>query len=311
MKLLLSLLVVIISADTCPEIEQKNQELLTDIIQLRAKLQYFSSNPDQIVEDLASNKAKLNSLIEEFSGTNNKLSLAEDIKLYLLMISEDLRLLNYSPEDVSQIAVDTTLEHLKEAIYKARLFKESKEFTKLYNELIQKYKESQYFITDLQKENAQLLAKLESSKSEYETLNSLYNTELNLRMISNAELEKLKIEHSNRIEVIEQAITQEEQLSRHKEIENFRKIQESQNILISQLQSQNSEQSLIIEQLNTDKASLENELSVEKNTLENLQNELISRNGQFMSSETNFEGFRRKVEIENSEQIKILRISQE
>ena len=310
MQLLLSLFAVALSIE-CPEVEQKNLELQDSVQQLRSKLQALASNPDQILQDLASNKAKLNSLIGEYAKTENKLSLADDIKLYLQMISEDLRLLNYSPEDVSQTSVENVIENLTNAISKARSTKENQEFSKLYNQLMSKFSQSQYTIIDLQTENAQLLAKLESSKSEYETLQSLYENEKNLRIIANAELEKLKVEHSSRIEVIEEAIAQEEQLSRHKEIENFRKIQESQNTLISQLQSQNSQQSLIIEQLNTDKASLENTLLIEKNTLESLQSELKTRDEQLMNSESYFEDFRRKIEIENNEQIISLTSSQE
>ena len=311
MKLFITLFVIAFSTETCPELEQTNQDLRISVQSLRSQIQNLSGDPDKILQDFVENKEKLNALVEEFTSSSAKLSLAEDIQHYLKMISEDLKLLNYSPDDVSEESLEDALEQLNEAIAKARAFKKNKKFSKMYNQIVRRLDDAEGNIKTLQVENAELLGKLESSKAEYSSLKGSLKNEKDLRIIAENELEKLKLEHISRIDIIEQALSQEEQNSRHKEIENFREIQKSQNLLISQLQAQNSEQALRIEQLNTDNSNLENSLNIEKSTIQNMQSELQARGAQLVSSEAFFEDFRRKIEIENNEQINNLRISQE
>lgn len=311
MKFLITLIVGAFASEICPDLEKNNQELRESIQSLRGQLQVLSGSPEKILEDFIENKEKLNALVEEFMQGGVHLNLAEEIQHYLKLISEDLKLLDYSPEDISEESVENTLNGLKAAISKARSVQANKEFSKVYNQLMMKLDESEANVSDLQVDNAGLLGHLESARAELVTVQNLLETEKNLRILAEAELSKVKIEHSNRIEVIEQAMSQEEHQSRQKEIENFRKIQESQNLLISQLQAQNSEQALRIEQLGTDKSALENSWSIEKSTVENLQSELQARDEQLISSEMFFENFRRKVEIENNEQIENLKASQE
>lgn len=311
MKLFLSLLSLSIATQTCPEIEEKNQELLLHIQSLRKQLQGFSSDPEEIMQDLTSNKEKLNALIREYSQNSDELYLAEDIKHYLLMISEDLKVLNTLPENISVEIVETTLSELSEAIHIAKVYESNKEFSRTYNKILSKLDQAHDNINNLVSENALLLGKLENSKAEYQNLMNTYQNEQNYRLIAENELSRLKIDHSNRIEIIEKAITHEEKQSRQKEIENFRQIQESQNILISQLQTQNSEQALRIEQLGTSLSNALNTLNASKNTIENLEQELKSRNTQLLDSESNFDEFRNKIELENNGQLSSIRSSQE
>ena len=77
------------------------------------------------------------------------------------------------------------------------------------------------------------------------------------------------------------------------------------------MRSENSAQILKIEQLSTEIANLKNNIVIKKNSIENLQQELKNRDDQLINSEAYFEDFRRKIELENVDQIATLRNSEE
>ena len=311
MKLFLSIISLALSASICPEIESNNQELRQQIQSLKSQLQVLTLSPEKVLSDFISNKDKLNVLINEFASSNFDLNLADEIKHYLLLISEDISLLNYTPEDISAESIDLALQEFTAAINQARAYQQNKEFSKVYNQLMLKLDESQAIIKELQLENAQLLGKFESSESDNEETKRLYENEQNLRIQAENELKQSKIDHSDRIEKIENSISEEEESSRAKEILNFENISNSQNLLILQLRSENSAQILKIEQLSTEIANLKNNIVIKKNSIENLQQELKNRDDQLINSEAYFEDFRRKIELENVDQIATLRNSEE
>ena len=103
----------------------------------------------------------------------------------------------------------------------------------------------------------------------------------------------------------------EEQKARTKEIEDFKKIQNSQDDLIIRLESKNAEQSLKIEQLSMEKVNLLSKLRLLNSTIERLENEILARNSQLFTSDSKFEEFQKQIEYETNDEVIDLRNSLE
>jgi chromosome segregation ATPase len=93
-------------------------------------------------------------------------------------------------------------------------------------------------------------------------------------------------------------------------MKNFKGIQDSQNELIRNLQMQNSQLTLKLEQAQTDFAALNNAVALDKSSCETVSSELQTRSAQVAKCESNFEEFRRKVKIENLDQLQVLKDSE-
>ena len=254
---------------TIEELQQRVDDLLITNNFLHHQLVSCSLS-SSILEDLNYNKEKLQNLIVKYYESSDKLHIAEEIKYYLHAISSDLRTLGPNSDEVSYENVEIIVGELNKHILKAKILQENYDFAKAYNKLKDELEESSEKNSALVIENARLLAKYEATKVELKNLYTLYNGLNDSNQLLTDELEEIKSQHEERIEIIENSLTSEQQLSRTAEINNFKIIQESQNSLIVSLQQQNNDETLVVEQQNTDISLLENKLLIQETTISRL-----------------------------------------
>ena len=226
--------------------------------------------PTAIVEDLHYNKEKLQNLILEYYESSEKLYIAEEIKYYLHAISEDLKTLGTDSESISYENLEVAVSELNASILKAKVLRQDSEFAKAYNKLRLQFDECSENQLGLVRENAEFLAKYEATHAELKNLYTLYHGLNDSNKLLVAELSLIKSQHEDRIEMIENSLTSEQQISRSAEILNFKLIQESQNSLIASLQQLNNDETLVIEQQKTDISTLENKILVQESTITSL-----------------------------------------
>jgi chromosome segregation ATPase len=259
-----------------------------------------------VFADLTKNKETLNNLIEDFHTTRS-VSTAEQIKHVLQIISIDLSLLESEEESSS---VDLTLKSLSSSLFRIRLLKENKEFSKAYNKLLLKLKNQEENLNSLSKENSLMMVKIEEDKSDLLSCQLSLKNAKSLKKITEDLLESEQENRSDQIETIENSLTEAEKLSRASQMQNFQGVQDSQNELIKSLQKQNSQLALKLEQAQTDFSALSNSMNLDKSSCDSVRNELKARSEQLLTCESHFEEFRRKVELENIDQVQVLKDSQ-
>ena len=299
------MLLPVLFAQDCPELLSKAQDLESEVLSLRIQLSTFTSDPSLILQDLNSNQLKLDKLIKSFQKASS-LSTAEEIKQVLQLISIDLSLL----EDPSLPSITDAIRSLSSSIYRVRLFAENKEFSKVYNKLLIKVKTQQEQINEIEKEKSSMLVHIEESKTELLACKLSLKSEKEIRRLAQDQLDDEQENRAEQIDIIENSLTEAEQVSRNKQMTNFKGIQDSQNELIRNLQKQNSQLTLKLEQAQTDFAALNNAVALDKSSCESVGSELKTRSEQFAKCESNFDEFRRKVQIENLDQLQVLKDSE-
>ena len=299
------MLLPLLFAQDCPDLLSKTQDLESEVLSLRIQLSTFTSDPSLILQDLNSNQLKLDHLIKSFQKTSS-ISTAEEIKQVLQLISIDLSLL----EDPSLSSTTDAIKSLSSSIYRVRLFSENKEFSKVYNKLLIKVKNQQEQINSIEKEKSSMLVQIEESKTDLLACKLSLKSEKEIRKIAQDQLDNEQENRAEQIDIIENSLTEAEQVSRNKQMKNFKGIQDSQNELIRNLQMQNSQLTLKLEQAQTDFAALNNAVALDKSSCETVSSELQTRSAQVAKCESNFEEFRRKVKIENLDQLQVLKDSE-
>lgn len=309
MKLLISLVLSLALAHNCEEFFSSNEVLQDSIRALESQLKSLSPQIPNILQDLESEKKLLHGLVQSYNS-NPSLITAEKITQVLHSISIDLSLLSDPPESISKIELDIIIQNLTRSIQRARLLKEHKEFSRIYNKLLKKTEEKDEKITELLKENKEL------SDSSQKLKDLLVKTKKNLKDEENSvnelseQLDEQRKEEDGVIGSLEEKLKDDEEKLKNENVASLKKIQESQNELIGELQKNNLELTLKVEQAQTDLADLQNEIKVSKASCESFKEELDSRSSQLVECETNFEDFRRKVELENIDQIQVLKDSE-
>ena len=313
----LNLLILTVNSSAVSELEQENQELRTANEILHKQLMELSQLNDMsssIREDYEYNKEKLSALLQEYSSESQeyiKITLAEQIQYYMNIIHEDITILGGLSEGVSSSELEECNKLLATSIEQFKSKQQNQEFTKAYNQLKLALDRKDESLKSLQLENAKLIGKLDSVYAELEQSSQRYHHNSKKLETLNEELEKTKIDQAKRLENLKILLQSEEQESRTKEIEDFKKIQSSQDELILKLESKNAEQSLKIEQLSMEKVNLLSKLRLLNSTIERLENEITARSSQLEISETKFEEFRRQIEYETNDEIINLRNSEE
>ena len=100
-------------------------------------------------------------------------------------------------------------------------------------------------------------------------------------------------------------------MSRAREAEDFKKIQDSQDSLIQELQDLTSQQTLQIEHLTVDKSTLTSKISLLESTVKRLENELQSRETQIKAAEAKFVDFRNKIQQDSADVLLSLKNSEQ
>ena len=316
---MLFLISIFLTANCSPvsELEQENQELRTANEILHKQLMELSQLNDMssaIKEDFAYNKEKLQALLLEFSSESQeyvKITLAEQIQYYMNIIYEDILVLGEVSEGISPNEIEETNKLLATSIEQFKTKQQNREFTRAYNDLKIALDRKDETLKSLQLENAKLIGKLDSAFAEMEQSTQKYQHNSKRLESLNNELEKTKNDQSKRLENLKVSLQTEEQNSRSKEIEDFQKIQSSQDELILKLETKNAEQSLKIEKLSMEKVNLLSKIRLLNSTIERLENEIFARSDQLKISESKFEDFRRQIEYETNDEIINLRNSEE
>jgi chromosome segregation ATPase len=267
-----------------------------------------------IQEDFAYNKEKLQALINEFSKESSdsiQIALIDQILYFLKILHEDLLIMEHNDQGVNAKDIETASKKLKESLDKFKTRQENQEFSRAYQDLKQSVEHKDQSLQTLQLENAKLIGKLDSAVAELSQHNQNYSHISKKLEELEASLEKTQKDQAERLENLKSSLQSEKQASRSKEIEDFKKIQDSQDELIDKLQSKNSEQTLKIEELSLEKSNLISKLLLLNNTIERLDNEIEARSKQLEQSESKFEDFRRQIEYETNDEIINLRNSEE
>lgn len=299
------------------ELDQENEELRISNEILHKQLLDLSKFKDMsivIQEDFAYNKEKLQALVNEFnkeSSDSIQIALIDQILYFLKVLHEDLLIMEHNDQGVNAKDIEITSKKLKESLEKFKTRQENKEFSRAYQELKQSVERKDQSLQTLQLENAKLIGKLDSAVAELAQHDQNYSHISKKLEELEASLEKTQKDQAERLENLKSSLQSEEQASRSKEIEDFKKIQDSQDELIDKLQSKNSEQTLKIEELSLEKSNLISKLRLLNSTIERLDNEIEARSNQLEQSEIKFEDFRRQIEYETNDEIINLRNSEE
>lgn len=303
--------------NSIPELDQENEELRISNEILHKQLLDLSKFKDMsivIQEDFAYNKEKLQALVNEFnkeSSDSIQIALIDQILYFLKVLHEDLLIMEHNDQGVNAKDIEITSKKLKESLEKFKTRQENKEFSRAYQELKQSVERKDQSLQTLQLENAKLIGKLDSAVAELAQHDQNYSHISKKLEELEASLEKTQKDQAERLENLKSSLQSEEQASRSKEIEDFKKIQDSQDELIDKLQSKNSEQTLKIEELSLEKSNLISKLRLLNSTIERLDNEIEARSNQLEQSEIKFEDFRRQIEYETNDEIINLRNSEE
>lgn len=306
-----------VNSSAVSELEQENGELRTANEILHKQLMELSQLNDMstaIREDYQYNKEKLSALLEEYSAEAHeyiRVTLAEQIQYYMNILYEDVVILGGLSDGVSASEVENCKKVLENAIEQFKSKQQNQEFNKAYSELKIALNRKDETLKTLQLENAKLIGQLDSVFAELEQATQRYQHNVKKLDSLTEELEKTRIDQSKRLENLKNTLQTEEQNSRTKEIEDFKKIQNSQDNLILKLESKNAEQSLKIEQLSMEKVNLLSKIRLLSSTIERLETEISARSSQLEISESKFEEFRRQIEYETNDEIINLRNSEE
>lgn len=311
------LLTVGVLGSAVSELETENQELRLANEILHNQLMELSKMTDlkgMIEEDFEYNKEKLHALLDEFYSEKSedvKLTLSDQVLHYLKVINQDLKILGGTSEDIHSSELDSLISSFNHVTEEFRSKKLTQEFNLAYQELKKSISHKDTSLKSLQIENSKLIGSLDSAFAELEQLTQKFSHESQkLESITN-ELELTKSEQKKRFENLKNNLQSEESNSRTKEINDYEKIQKSQDDLIHKLQSKNTEQSLKIEELAMAKVSLLSKIRLVSSTIERLENEIKARNNQIEVSENKFEEFKRQIEYETNNEIISLRNSEE
>jgi DNA repair exonuclease SbcCD ATPase subunit len=299
------------------ELEQENQELRISNEILHKQLMELSQLNEMasiIKEDYSYNKEKLDALLNEYSNEPEdyiKLTLSEQILYYMSIIHVDIIILGGVSDGVSAEDLEDSIKILANSIELFKANQQNREFNRAYNDLKVALDRKDESLKSLQLENAKLIGKLDNAFAELEQATQKF--QYSSKKLNNLaqELEKTQKDQGTRLESLKASLQTQEQNSRTKEIEDFKKIQASQDDLILQLESKNSEQLLKIEQLSMEKVNLLSKLRLLNSTIERLGTEIQARDSQLRVSESKFEDFQRKIEYETSDEIASLRTSLE
>ncbi|OMJ71916.1 hypothetical protein SteCoe_29753 [Stentor coeruleus] len=303
--------------NSIPELDQENEELRISNEILHKQLLDLSKFKDMsiiIQEDFTYNKEKLQALINEFnkeSSDSIQIALVNQILYFLKVLHEDLLIMESNDQGINAKDIDAASKKLKDSLDKFKTRQENKEFSRAYQELKQSVERKDQSLQTLQLENAKLIGKLDSAVAELAQHNQNYSHVSKKLEELQESLEKTQKDQAERLENLKSSLQTEEQASRSKEIEDFKKIQDSQDELIDILQSKNSEQTLKIEELSLEKSNLISKLRLLNSTIERLNNEIEARSKQLEQSENKFEDFRRQIEYETNDEIINLRNSEQ
>ena len=306
-----------VKSSSLSELEQENQELRISNEIMHKQLMELSklSNTSSLIqEDFNYNKEKLSALLSEYSEETQeyiKITLAEQIQYYLNIIQEDITILGGMAEGISVNEIEKSNKFLSSMIDQFKIKQQNQEFDKAYNELKIGLDRKDESLKSLQLENAKLIGKLDSAFAELEQSTQRYQHNTKRLNELELELEKTRVDQSKRLENLKISLQTEEQKARTKEIEDFKKIQNSQDDLIIRLESKNAEQSLKIEQLSMEKVNLLSKLRLLNSTIERLENEILARNSQLFTSDSKFEEFQKQIEYETNDEVIDLRNSLE
>ena len=322
------LILLIVKAFSSPisELLQENEELRLSNEILHKQLLDFSktsSISSLISEDFTYNKAKLSSLLSEFipdSSLTLKLSLLDQVLYYLLILSQDLEILQINPEnnksldlidpiDVKELnsfifSLNTQIEEIRSNLL-------NQEFRVAYQQLQISLEQKDQSIKNLQIENSQLTAAMDSTCSDLDQL--MQNLQHEREKLNNLtqELDSTRAGQVSRLASLKKSLEDQENSSRSSQSLEFKKIQSNQDDLITKLQTKSSEQVLLLEELEMKKVNLLSKVRALNSSIERLENEVKTRQGQVLDSEAKFEEFRKRVEMETNNEIFTLRQEEE
>jgi hypothetical protein len=311
------LLIVKALSSAIIELEQENEELrlTNEILHKQLKdLGKFSNIQLLVEEDYEYNKVKLKALLEEFDESLShsiKLSLCEQVLYYLEVLNLDLQILNSPPDPIESESLSSFTSSLRQQIENLQTAQVNQEFKQAYSSLRLSISQKDESIKSLQLENAKLLGNLDSSHSELEKLTQRLDHENSKLENLIKSLESTKSGQTDRLETLKNSLSNEENLSKSKEISDFQKIQKNQDELILKLQTSNTQQNLKIEELEMQKVNLLAKIRGLNNSILRLENEIQTRDLQVLESQKKFEEFRRDVELETNNEIISLRREEE
>lgn len=317
MQLIALIVGVVFAADTLNLLQRENEQLrnANSILHKQLiQLAQISDSSSIVASDFSYNKAKISAILDDYWNESDeavRLSLAEELESYMRSLLEDLNLLGGSIEGIQSVEIEDLIISLSNHIDLTKETLQHEEFNKAYSDLKLALDRKEETLRKLQLENAKLTGKLDSVQAELEQTTQRYEHDKTKLEELKIELERLRKDQEVRLETLKETMKTEEQVSRTKEINDFKIIQESSDQLIAQLQDQSAQQSLKIEQLSVDKANLAAKLRLLNNTIERMESELLARSAQLKAAEEKFEEFRKQVEYDTNDEIKSLRNSEQ
>ena len=163
----------------------------------------------------------------------------------------------------------------------------------------------------MQLENARLIGRLQSTQADLEQTVRAYDRDKERLKTLSKDIEELEKHQEERFKLMKKSLEAESEESRAKEAEDFKKIQDSQDDLISELQELTSQQALQIEHLTIDKTTLTARINLLEATAKRLEGELTVREDQIKDAEGKFESFRSQVQEDSSDALVTLKNSQQ
>ncbi|CAG9317582.1 unnamed protein product [Blepharisma stoltei] len=291
------------------QLEKENRELKKAYTNLQKQIEQVSKLIDfgeKIHEDYTYNIENLEALIEEYQDEEDysvKLDLAEELIPFIQGIIEDSKFYGGEINGFTTSQLNDVSFTLKTSIQIAKDRENTRTFETVYNELKNELINKDEIIMQLQIENAKLNGDLQTTIAEFEENKQKCNIEHTKLISLQDEINTLKRDHAESIEVLSESLKTQQKISHKKQLKDFKTIQESQDSLILDLQDKNADQTLLIEQLSVEKSSLASRLQLLENSNDRLQSELISRTSQLQAAHEKFDDFRKKVESETMNQI--------
>ncbi|CAG9320380.1 unnamed protein product [Blepharisma stoltei] len=298
MKLLLAFLTACFASNLYEILIKQNTELGVSNTNLRAQIIQLLSDYNlyqTISDDYNYMKEKLIQLTEEYQNsadTDTNLIIQQEIASRLLELIEYINLLGGSSEGFTTDEINFWLLKLADCINEAKSLINQKKEAEVYNELTLSIFLKGQQIRHYQRENAELNGKIELSLASLESAKDKEAQEKSKIDDIVDKLDEAKNHQENQINALKESYKTEQDNASEDAKPTYEDIQNSAATSILALESTIGDQSLKIEELTADNASLQANILTMSNNIDSLQKELEIKSETLKDAESKFEEFR-------------------
>ena len=276
---------------------------------LKQRLRLITGDSRSISEEYIYNKEKLQVFIKQYKENTDmqmKFAMLEGIEYYCECIYEDFEVAG-ALEGITLEELGKVIKDLQVQLGKHRAYVVSKELADKYNALKKEVLEKDETLYKIQQENSLLLGKFANSAAEMQSYRGkLSQTEEKILKMEET-LGDLKESHISHVENLKSTMQSTVIESISKEKANFKAIQESQDLVISSLQSQSEHLALKLEQISVENSGHNAKITILLNNISRLERDLSGKSSQLLVSENEYEKFRSTVEENTKKELENLR----